>query len=567
MSRTFQETTVSRWSQKFPSRTSPAAAFGGFGANRSSERSPRRIASRALKSAGRIGDPPGVSATRIACRSLALVLLALGLSTDGWAATKWIHLKSAHLEAVSDASEEEARSRMVVLERVRGVLPNGFLGQPVSGLPTRVLLLKDGQMVDRIIGGKRSSRLVKMDGGYIATMDENLILIDLISDRGNEGRISQHEFIHLLTRDNSGGWPLWLTEGIAQCFEQIEFKEDKAVFGMARPGIVEQLKDSTPVPWRDLMKFDRRHLASMSAEKAGSVYSQAWVLTHFLLYGQPSADRAKLDYFLDLVDRRRPAVEAMKEAYGWDPEQLKPRIQKYMKSGQFHTLAADMPKDLDLEVSVIPAPIGLAEAWVAQFEVVSGRDEVARRWLEVARKTGGASAWIALAEAQLAASGGDRKAAMAGYRRALELDSGLVQARVALAASLFPKISRPTTEDLDEIVSLLTGVVGQLPRHSVAWGMLGQAEIMRGQMDPAAKAFLQSLKYNPRNWNSRYNIAVLRSREGRFDVALAHLTNVIERADDPSLVALARDLAAEIREDQVEEATLEKPEKSKKEVP
>lgn len=484
-----------------------------------------------------------------------LTFLTVFLAAEGRAATKWIHLRSAHIEAVSDASEEDARSRMGILERVHGVLPKGFLGQPVSGLPIRVLLLKDGQMVDRIIGGKRSSRLVKMDGGYIRTGYENLILVDLHSDRASQGRISQHEFIHLLTRDNSSGWPLWLSEGIAQCFEIIEFKDDKAVFGMARPGIVEQLQDSPLMPWRDLMTFDRRHLMSMSGEKAGLLYSQSWLLTHFLLYGQPPADRSKLDYFLDLVDRRMPTLDALREAYGWGPDDLKTRIQKYMKSGQFHTLAADMPKDLDLEVKSGPAAPGMAEAWVAQFEAAAGRVDVARRWVDEGRKAGGDSAWILLAEGVLAGEQGGRKALQAACRRAVEADPEMVQARVVLAGSLFPSISQPTPDQIEEIVSLLTPVVARMPRHGVAWGMIGQAELMRGRFDEAGKAFQQALKQNPRDWNSRYNLAVLRFRGGRPEVALAHLTNVIERAYDPNLVESAREFAQEIREDAGKEAT------------
>jgi tetratricopeptide (TPR) repeat protein len=495
-----------------------------------------------------IGDPSCVSATRIACRPLALVLLALVLSTDGWAATKWIHLKSAHLEAVSDASENDARSRMVVLERVRGVLPEGLFGLPVSGLPTRVLLLKDGALVDRIIGGKRSSRLMKVDGGYISQVGENLILMDLVADRRNQGRVSQHEFIHLLMREQSVGWPLWLSEGVAQCFEQIEFKDGKAVFGMARPGVVEELRGTPFLPWRDLMQFNRRQLLSLSAENGAKVYSQSWLLTHFLLYGQPPTQRPKLERFFDLVDRRTPTVEALKQAFGWEPEDLKSELQKYMKSGRFYTLASDVPADLDLGVQSTPAPAGMGEAWIASFENFAGRAEVARKWLAEARKAAGDTTWTAFVEGELAYEAGDRKAAAAAFRRAVALDGDRVQARFCLARSLYPAMTPPLDEDLEEISTQLEAVVGRFPGHDVAWGMLGHLELRRKRLDKAGEALSQCLKLNPRDWVSRYNLAIVRGRSGLPDVALSQLQNVVDRAPNPELVNEARNLMKDLQE-------------------
>ncbi len=482
-------------------------------------------------------------------RAASFGLMLFGLRfTEVHAATKWIHLRSANLEAISDASEEDARSRLIVMERFRGVLPKGLFGRPVSGMPTRVLMLKDGRMVNRMISGERPGRKVRAEGAYIADKDENLIVLNLVGDIHHRGLISQHEFVHLLMRNESTGWPVWLQEGIALSFEHVEFRDGNAIFGLPRTGFVHSFRASALFPWEDFLRMDRRQVMSMKQERALLYYAQSWLLTHFLLFGQPPARRASLDLFFDLVDRRIPSVEAIHQAFGWKPEDLKNEVKKYMRHGRFDTQAAEVPRELDLGVQSAEAPAGLGEAWIACFEAQSGRLDEGRKWLEAARQAGGETAWTVLVEGELALEAEDRLAAAAKFRRAVQLDPDLVKARMALVESLSDDLSTASREAIEEIDVQLGRVVEKAPNHDVAWGMLGICQLRLERPEYAAKSFAESLKRNPRNWVSRYHLAVLRSRVGLKDLALSRLKEVAERCGDPRLAELARKRIAEIGE-------------------
>jgi tetratricopeptide (TPR) repeat protein len=123
---------------------------------------------------------------------------------------------------------------------------------------------------------------------------------------------------------------------------------------------------------------------------------------------------------------------------------------------------------------------------------------------------------------------------------------------MAFARARHGKTNELGDADLVEIAGQLKRVVEMSPDHDVAWGLLGLCELDRKRWDEAAVAFGEALKRNPRDWFCRLHLGSLRRIAGMTDVALNHLKLVVERADDPRMVNLAREEIGKI-EKQIEQ--------------
>jgi hypothetical protein len=219
------------------------------------------------------------------------------LSVVARAESSWIRLQTPHFDVVSEASEEKSKEVLLRFEQLRLAMTNGFFPGRINPLPTRILMLTGSESVNRLIQDGSES-LLRADGGYVAGAADNFILLDIEDDLRSGFKVSQHEYVHLLTRNMNESWPLWLTEGFASCFESAAVEKKKIVFGKPRKGLAEILRERRGL---DLVQVfgvrTRVDLLRMPATQSRWFYPESWLLTHYLLFGLSPEEEAKLGRF------------------------------------------------------------------------------------------------------------------------------------------------------------------------------------------------------------------------------------------------------------------------------
>jgi tetratricopeptide (TPR) repeat protein len=163
----------------------------------------------------------------------------------------------------------------------------------------------------------------------------------------------------------------------------------------------------------------------------------------------------------------------------------------------------------------------------------------ARRALEEALKLAPRAIGLMVNLAQLEEQGGDDDAAIARYRRILELQATNVVALNNLAFTLAVRHNAAA-----EALPLAKRAVGLTPRSATVLDTLGWIEHLLGNHPAAARLFEQAMQLEPRQAEIRLHAASVYLAEGKGDRAIAELKEGLRL--DPALEA--RDEVRQLRE-------------------
>ena len=92
-----------------------------------------------------------------------------------------------------------------------------------------------------------------------------------------------HEYVHLLTAEQSPGAPAWLDEGLAEFWSATVVEDNRVIVGRAVAQHVATLRRWQPL--RRTLRQPRGELTADS-EPAAVFYAQSWAMVHYLLLGQ-----------------------------------------------------------------------------------------------------------------------------------------------------------------------------------------------------------------------------------------------------------------------------------------
>src|ERR1700693_1531266 len=147
---------------------------------------------------------------------LALCLyVLLTFANPAIAADKWLSIHSKNFLLVGNASESDIRRVGRMLEEFRSAVAIVFPKmEQTSSVPTTILVFKNVESFKPfkpLYKGIPSDVLVFFQVGE----DVNYIAVEAPLASPN---IVLHEYVHFLLRENIGGLPLWISEGLAECY-------------------------------------------------------------------------------------------------------------------------------------------------------------------------------------------------------------------------------------------------------------------------------------------------------------------------------------------------------------
>ncbi len=291
--------------------------------------------------------------------SAALCLSVLAGGAPAPAAQRWLRVRTAHFELLSDASSDRAFETAVRLERFRDMIRAAFPAA-VEDPPRTVLAFRGRDELEPFLP-VRKGRTIAADGFFAGGPAGGTIVASLES----EGReTAAHEYAHAFLADVLPAQPAWVAEGLAELYANAQEDGDVARVGRPHASHVQLLRQAGPLPLRDLLAVDYGSDLYNEGDTRGRFYATAWLFAHWLMVGHPSTGPAQLGAYLARVAGGAPPETAFAETWG-DAATLDASLPAYVAEA-LPALEVALPTRGSSDVAIESAP----EAAVASAEGV-----------------------------------------------------------------------------------------------------------------------------------------------------------------------------------------------------
>lgn len=348
----------------------------------------------------------------------------------------WHKASSAHFVIYADESPQKLREFATRLEKfdkavryVRG-MQDHLVG---DGNRPRVFIVPTVKDV-RKLGGQTSGLTPNFIGFYQGRAEGSIAVIpDKLEsgmDEDDKFLILFHEYAHHLMRhDLSVAIPLWYSEGFAEFMSTATFGRDGSVsLGRAALHRAFNIDDSKTLPLEMIFSAQNE---KMSEEQWSSLYSRAWLLTHYLTF-EPSR-KGQLGRYLQDIAGGKNGLQAAQEAFG-DFKALDRNLHGYLGRSKMTSLKVAATAIPIGPIQVEPLSAGAAEVMPHRIGLKAGvavqeRPVLVQQIRAVAAKhPGDPLVQATLAEAEFDSH--QYAAAEAAADRALAADPRMIEAMI-----------------------------------------------------------------------------------------------------------------------------------------
>lgn len=357
------------------------------------------------------------------------------LTMSAGARAEWWQAETSHFIVYSESKKEDAEQFARLLERYDNAL-RYMQNYPVPGPnmdeANKVKVFRSGDISDiAYIAGAPGSGIagfyIPRAGATVAFVparEQRRDMSSVVRDDGpklDSQRVLFHEYTHHFMLTNfSTAYPHWYSEGFAELYSTIEFKDD----GSFHLGNVPQSRG------RDLKRFSDTRLSRLFDHKVKLTpleryqsYTVGWLLSHYLNFNKER--QGQLPAYLQALNKGEDSLTAAKRIFG-DLDQLQTELRKY-KSGPFPGF--DIKPSNYVEPKVTMRPLSAAEEDLMREYIRSKRGVDLKEAKDVASDLSGKGAaypdslpaQLIVAEANLDARDFDR--AEAAAKRAIALDA------------------------------------------------------------------------------------------------------------------------------------------------
>lgn len=408
----------------------------------------------------------------------------------------WRSVRTNHLHVIGNADPEKLRQVAIWLEYFHGAFARLVSRNVIdSSVPTTVIVFRDDASFTPF-KPLYQGRPANVSGFFQPGDDVNYIAISLDPRDPNPYSTAFHEYVHLHTKDNVPGAPIWLHEGLAEFYGSLQFSGNDAFLGAPLNGYLYLLRQVELLPLKTLFSIgtDSPHYNEM--DKSGIFYGQSWALVHYLMLGgRGGQDQFK--QFLQRVGRGDETAKAIESTYGVTLDTLEEELRSYVRRGNLtaqRITGVANPQTYGSYTATQRSSLTDSEAayYLADLLLHNGREEAAER----------------------------------GFKQAIETEPGFIPAYASLGviyvhqrryAEAKKYLQKATSSPQNYMVHYLYAYV--LSREGIsANGKVSQysrenAAVMREQL-------LQSIKLASNHAPAYYLLAIVDSLSDRSDEAL-----------------------------------------------
>jgi tetratricopeptide (TPR) repeat protein len=491
-------------------------------------------------------------------RSLFCVALALFLAQPLFAADKWLSIHTKNFLLVGNASESDIRRVGRTLEEFRSAIAMVFPKMDqTSSTPTTILVFKNDESFKPykpLYKGQPSNLIAFFQPGE----DVNYIALPATVQSPN---VVLHEYVHFLLRENIGGLPLWISEGLADSYSTFEIGKQNE-FTLGKPPDQHIATFSTPqpfIPIKRLLQVQENSPEYNEESRQGMFYAESWAMVHYLVFGADGKRRNQFSDLLSMMGKGTTFEDAFGQAFQTDYGTLEDEVREYIRKRTSWPMIKVSSRDsLQVDVRAMNAVTmsdAESEFYLGDLLLHLNRLADAEPHLTAAAKTPS----LTSAQASLAVLRVRQKRyddAFALLKKAAEADSknptvtfyyayGLERANAESAAAL--------SNDAETYATMRTyakKTIDLSPKFVEAYALLARADLNSGDnLDEAETTLKKAIAIAPGRDDLQMLLAQTYLRANRRDDARTLLSFIEKTATKPDVVKRATALL-----DQTEQA-------------
>jgi TonB family protein len=313
-----------------------------------------------------------------------LCLLATGAPFVAAQSDAWLEVRTPHFLIVTNSNEKEGRRAAHQFEGMRSVFQRVFPDADLDTAdPMLVLAVQDKPSLQALEPteylGKGQLGLI---GLFLPAPEKNYILILLNATGTHPYAPIYHEYAHFVFSRTHQWMPLWLTEGIAEFYQNTEILDDRVRIGKGDPYIQYVLDRNPLLPLSTIFAVDQHSPYYHEQDKGSIFYAESWALTHYLKDKDDLDGTHRLNDFLDLLQQNVDPTSAASQVFG-DLDQLELDFRKSTIAGHFAVSEISGSTDVDDSSFIVqPLPQTRADTFRADLLAHDGRESDARTLLQ-----------------------------------------------------------------------------------------------------------------------------------------------------------------------------------------
>lgn len=289
-------------------------------------------------------------------RRLPLAFALLAVSAVAAGKDPWIRLTSAHFEVLTDAGAKSGREITRHFEQVHGFFFERFKIGIDSDPKTRVIVFRNSKEYAQYRPNEFSAAY------YHPGEFHDFIVLDRSVDEWRPTAV--HELTHLMVRQLGAELPLWLNEGLAELYSNMEPRGEQVMVGRDIPGRLQLLATEEWIELPALLAVNHQSPIYNQKSHAGIFYAESWKLVHMLHLNPVYA--SKFPEFIRATLQGEGAG-AFQTAYRKDVAEVERDLRAYLSGNTISALLFDirMPKSVDAieveEDASLASQLALAE--------------------------------------------------------------------------------------------------------------------------------------------------------------------------------------------------------------
>jgi TonB family protein len=309
--------------------------------------------------------------------ALLLCLLATLAPLAGAQSDAWLEVRTPHFDIITNSNEKEGRRAAHQFEGMRSVFQRVF---PEADLdtaePMLVIAVQDKRALQALEPEEYNTPgQLGLVGYFMQAPEKNYVLILLNATGTHPYAPIYHEYAHFVFSRTHDWMPLWLTEGIAEFYENTEILDDRVRIGKGDPYLQSVLDRHPFLPLSTLFAVDQHSPYYHEQNKGDVFYAESWALTHYLKDKDDLDGTHRLNDFLDLLQHNVDPTDAATQAFG-DLDTLELSFRKAIVSMQYAVSEISGSTDID-ESSFLVQPLTQTQADVFRADMLAhiGREK------------------------------------------------------------------------------------------------------------------------------------------------------------------------------------------------
>lgn len=257
----------------------------------------------------------------------------------------WIDVRSPNFRVITNGNEKQARRVAYQFETIRAVFNKFFdIKDSVEEQPLVVIAAKDEDTLKDLLPEFWSKRGTAHPAGiFLSGMGENYVGLRLDVSTDETGYESlYHEYVHFLTRRMMPHLPLWINEGLAECYGNTIIQGKQVYVGAPSRSAIIVLRQNALLPLNTLFSVDKSSPYYHEANKTSIFYAQSWALIHYLITRDWRERTNRIPQFVDLLRRNVAQGEAARKSIG-DPAALESALGRYIRDYTFTAAVVKAP--------------------------------------------------------------------------------------------------------------------------------------------------------------------------------------------------------------------------------